>query len=322
MEQPVFIKCEPGWASDTAELNKTDPDVKLPTEEQVKVKIEPEDVFYKPFIKEELEIQDVKIETYDEVNDASGVTLNENQTLPACLAEPKATYRDNRKKDRSPDQCNICGKWFTRTSTLREHLFLHSGQKPHKCNECGKAFAQGAQHKSSNDLRESTVETGQMMPSPTLATSMSSVNKMQPPIKKWRVQGKASKKNKLLDLACDYLSRPSNDNSSEYSVAKVWAQKLKELEPRQKLFAEKAINDILFEAQLSNLNRNSVQSNVNTRHTCETIYSPSCSIFASQSISVHVPSPQPEVQNTGTSEDTPMDGNLTTIITTLKPTGE
>ncbi|XP_068086456.1 uncharacterized protein [Anabrus simplex] len=58
MEEPVFIKCEPGYVSGTSELNNADHDVKQPTEKKMDVKTEPEDVFCKPFIKEEIEIQE------------------------------------------------------------------------------------------------------------------------------------------------------------------------------------------------------------------------------------------------------------------------
>ena len=40
-----------------------------------------------------------------------------------------------------PNGCTICGKMFTRFSTLEEHLLIHSGDKPHKCGICGKSFA-------------------------------------------------------------------------------------------------------------------------------------------------------------------------------------
>lgn len=41
----------------------------------------------------------------------------------------------------------------------------------------------------------------------------------------------------------------------------MWTSKLKTLDSNQRIFAEKAINDVLFEAQLGTLNRNSVQIN-------------------------------------------------------------
>ncbi|XP_058827289.1 uncharacterized protein LOC131687232 [Topomyia yanbarensis] len=45
------------------------------------------------------------------------------------------------------------------------------------------------------------------------------------------------------------------------TVAKVWGEKLVDLDPQQRLFAEKAINDILFEANMGCLHRYSVKIN-------------------------------------------------------------
>lgn len=42
------------------------------------------------------------------------------------------------------------------------------------------------------------------------------------------------------------------------TVARVWGEKLVTLEPHQRLLAEKAVNDILFEASLGTLTRNYV----------------------------------------------------------------
>lgn len=69
-----------------------------------------------------------------------------------------------------------------------------------------------------------------------------------------------AQQNELLSLACGYLAK-DNNQGSDLDIAKVWASKLKTLDSNQKLFAEKAINDILFEAQLGTLNRNSVHIN-------------------------------------------------------------
>lgn len=46
-------------------------------------------------------------------------------------------------------------------------------------------------------------------------------------------------------------------------ISKYWANELKYLDPDQKLFAQKAINDVLFEARMKTLNRYSVEINRN-----------------------------------------------------------
>ncbi|XP_063384431.1 uncharacterized protein LOC134670552 [Cydia fagiglandana] len=67
--------------------------------------------------------------------------------------------------------------------------------------------------------------------------------------------------------ACQaFLSTARNQHQSlqhttAWSLAHIWSQKLDKMEPMQRLLAEKAINDVLFEAELGNLNRHSVKIN-------------------------------------------------------------
>ncbi|XP_053146160.1 zinc finger protein with KRAB and SCAN domains 7-like [Hemicordylus capensis] len=37
-------------------------------------------------------------------------------------------------------KCLICGKGFTRKSSLNRHHLIHTGVKPHKCSDCGESF--------------------------------------------------------------------------------------------------------------------------------------------------------------------------------------
>ena len=66
------------------------------------------------------------------------------------------------------------------------------------------------------------------------------------------------KSDDLLNLACHYLQK---DDSNEMDVAEMWSSKLRNLPRDQKLLAEKFINEIIFEAEMGTLTRNSVKIN-------------------------------------------------------------
>lgn len=76
--------------------------------------------------------------------------------------------------------------------------------------------------------------------------------------------GTISKQNELLDKACSFLSQSVNLSSNTQTLnptALYWTQKLDKLSATQRMYAEKFISDILFEAELGNLGRNSIQIN-------------------------------------------------------------
>nr|CAD7434865.1 unnamed protein product [Timema monikensis] len=78
-------------------------------------------------------------------------------------------------------------------------------------------------------------------PRPMAASSSSIVDlPSQQTAKKQKTQGPTAKQNELLSLACRYLansSKKGNVNDEYLDIAKVWAKKLKDVHPRQRLFA-------------------------------------------------------------------------------------
>lgn len=77
-----------------------------------------------------------------------------------------------------------------------------------------------------------------------------------PPIPtKKKKQSSRSNTDELVDLASSYFKRPENESDI---LAKGWAMKLSRLTHDQRRYAEKIINDTLFEAEMGTLTRNGV----------------------------------------------------------------
>lgn len=156
----------------------------------------------------------------------------------------------------------------------------------------------------------------------TVSGSAASCSSMQPPpqptshiTKKMRTQGPLAKQNLLLERACTLLQAPNVDSKLP-AIAKAWGEKLLTLESKQRIFAEKAINDILFEASLGTLHRNSVQINVEQQ---------SINISSNQSSlsPMHYNTPSPcytpsPLNHTVTYPDISMDPTITELFTKFK----
>ncbi|KAJ8048045.1 hypothetical protein HOLleu_00210 [Holothuria leucospilota] len=113
--------------------------------------------------------------------------------------------------------------------------------------------------------------------------------------KKRRVEAERSE---LISLAKARLLQESSEDEYD-SQAKTWAIELRRMDPRQQLFAKKAINDVLFEGRCGTLTRNSVQINCtqNVFHTVSAARSSTPhSTYSTHSSASSPPQPSPVFQ--------------------------
>lgn len=62
-----------------------------------------------------------------------------------------------------PYACNVCGKNFSLSSTLKAHFLSHSKEKPHKCLTCNKGFRLPHQLKAHEKTHVHRYEAGVML---------------------------------------------------------------------------------------------------------------------------------------------------------------
>ncbi|CAH1396350.1 unnamed protein product [Nezara viridula] len=134
----------------------------------------------------------------------------------------------------------LCSKHFTEDCFDRSEFYakLNRGAVP-------TIFNSHQQHLETEVTQQSTQEP----------ETPSADESLPPPPKKIKKNPKNTAE-EMLGLAAEYFNTPESESEV---VAKGWAMKLNRLSPDQRLFAEKIINDTLFEAQLGNLTRNGVR---------------------------------------------------------------
>ncbi|XP_037923900.1 uncharacterized protein LOC119659717 [Hermetia illucens] len=119
-------------------------------------------------------------------------------------------------------------------------------------------------NEATSDCKQSPGKDGPKRLHEGVITS-ASVNKvMAPPLSKKPKKGSFAKQNELVKPA-SALSEDSSTRDSSRLIADEWAEALNRLEPTQRLFAIKAINEILLVGKLGKLHENFVQINASSQ---------------------------------------------------------
>jgi KRAB domain-containing zinc finger protein len=65
----------------------------------------------------------------------------------------KHIHAQHTARDKMKYKCDHCGKGFSESQKLNDHVNIHTGEKPHKCKFCSACFAikgNHAQHEKSH----------------------------------------------------------------------------------------------------------------------------------------------------------------------------
>ncbi|GBO99869.1 hypothetical protein EVAR_74255_1 [Eumeta japonica] len=125
---------------------------------------------------------------------------------------------------------------------------------------------QNHENENNNDFQNAIAETTVEAPSSSpfqMSILSQDIEEDPQPAKRKKLPATA-KQNKKFGQTYEFLqmrSPPSYQDVTLEPLAIIWTEKLRRLNPIQRLFAEKGISDILFEAELNNLHRYSVQIN-------------------------------------------------------------
>ncbi|XP_055623622.1 uncharacterized protein LOC129767036 [Toxorhynchites rutilus septentrionalis] len=190
-------------------------------------------------------------------------TNNTREHVNKRINSLRTNYRKELKKNcaskrsgKSADEIYTPSSW-----TFFALSFLERFEKPVEQKETEEVIEQ--------ELEQQQDSHGEHVRQTSVNNLSSTYSILPPPLpqtyqtRKMKSQGPISKQNMLLQKACSLLEASSNPEIP--TIERAWGEKLLTLDSRQRAIAEKGINDILFEASMGSLHRDSIQ--INSRHS-------------------------------------------------------
>ena len=80
---------------------------------------------------------------------------DDDDEMDEQIRKEEPAFRKGSKRKRTQHECDVCDKAFRDSSTLKDHMRIHTNERPYECDVCDKAFRESGQlkrHKRAHEL--------------------------------------------------------------------------------------------------------------------------------------------------------------------------